>query len=373
MIVLYDAQIFRQQRYGGISRYYCELATRIARDDAAVTVRVLAPHHRNEHLAGLPAPLVVGWPSARWQRVGKFARLVARVVERRTAAKLQPDVIHETYYKGPLLQYPGALRVSTVHDMIHERFASHFRARDPTPEAKRRAVARADHVICISECTRRDLIEFLRVPESKISVVYLGASLSPVAQPAASGGAPYLLYVGERGGYKNFLGLAAAVGASPLLRDLRIVCFGGGDLVAAEWQAIDRAGIARARIVQCSGDDTELARLYSGALAFVYPSLYEGFGIPPLEAMACDCPVVCSNAGSIPEVVGDAGEYFEPTDLDSMRHALESIAGSSELRDRLRQRGRERRLRFSWDRCAAETLALYRRLGVEAGAAALQT
>jgi glycosyltransferase involved in cell wall biosynthesis len=224
---------------------------------------------------------------------------------------------------------------------------------------------RADHVLCISENTRRDLIEILHVPEAKVSVTYLSADLDPPTQSVPSDGAPYFLYVGDRGGYKNFLGLVAAVGASVQLRDVRIVCFGSDPLTAAEWQAIDRVGIARERIAHCSGSDAELARKYSGALAFVYPSMYEGFGLPPLEAMACDCPVACSRTSSIPEVVGDAGEYFDPADLDSMRQALENIAGSAELRQRLRLRGREQRRRFSWDRCAAETLALYRRLGAE--------
>jgi glycosyltransferase involved in cell wall biosynthesis len=366
VIVLYDAQIFRQQRYGGISRYFCELATRIARE-AAVTARILAPHHRNEYLASVPAPLVIGWPSARWKRLGKLSRLAARVVERRTTARLQPDVIHETYFWGPLLRHPGALRVLTVYDMIHERFASHFSADDPTADAKRRAVARANHVVCISESTRRDLIETLHVPESKVSVIHLSANFELAVPPVSDDGAPYLLYVGERGGYKNFHGLVAAVGASTVLRDVRIVCFGGGDLVASEWEAIDRAGIARQRIEHRRGDDAALARMYRGALAFVYPSLYEGFGLPPLEAMACDCPVVCSNTSSIPEVVGDAGEYFDPTELDSMRHALERVAESHDLRQRLRLSGREQQRRFSWDRCAAETLALYRRLGAGQG------
>jgi glycosyltransferase involved in cell wall biosynthesis len=367
--VLYDAQIFRQQRYGGISRYFCELATRLA-GDASVTARIVAPHYRNEYLAALPAELVIGWPAARFKRLGKLSRFAGRFVERRTTARLQPDVIHETYFWGPLLRHDKAQRVLTVYDMIHERFASRFSADDPTPAAKRNAVARADHVVCISESTRHDLIETLHVPEHKVSVIYLSASIdAPARGPVAtSDEAPYLLYVGDRGGYKNFLGLVAAVGASPLLRDLRITCFGGGALTAAEWEAIDRAGVARERIAHAGGGDDELARLYSGALAFVYPSLYEGFGLPPLEAMACDCPVVCSRTSSIPEVVGDAGEYFDPADLDSMRAAIERVAGSGELRESLRRRGRAQRRKFSWDRCAEETLALYRRL--DAGSSA---
>ncbi len=364
MKVLFDAQIFRQQRYGGISRYFCEVATRLAADPD-VMARIVAPHHRNGYLASVPAPVVVGWPASRFKRLGRLARAAARMVERSTAARLQPDIIHETYYWGPLLQQPRARCVLTVYDMIHERFPSHFAAGEPTSEAKRRAVQRADHVICISHNTRRDLIEYLQVPESKVSVTHLSANMTPPATPPASDGAPYLLYVGDRGGYKNFLGLVTAVGGSTLLRDLDIVCFGGGELSADEWEAIDRAGIARSRIRHSAGDDVALARLYAGALCFVYPSLYEGFGIPPLEAMRCDCPVACSNTSSIPEVVGDAGAYFDPSDAGSLRQALEEVSGSESLRETLRERGRRQLQKFSWDRCAAETLGIYR--GVAAG------
>jgi glycosyltransferase involved in cell wall biosynthesis len=359
--VLFDAQIFRQQRYGGISRYFCELATRLeAMPD--VTARIVAPHHRNEYLAGVPAPVVQGWHSRHWKRLGKVSRFAGRLLERRTTARMQPDVIHETYFWGSPLRHPGALKVLTVYDMIHERFPDRFDAHDHTAEAKRGAVARADHVICISHSTKRDLLALLPVPEAKVSVIHLASSLVPPAETAPASGAPYLLYVGDRWTYKNFLQLVEAVGASPMLRDFRIVCFGGGALDAAEWAAIDAAGIARERVEQLHGDDTLLARLYAGAFCFVYPSLYEGFGIPPLEAMQCNCPVVCSNTSSIPEVVGDAAETFDPGEPGALRAALERLVSSETRREQLRALGHERQRQFSWDACTNETLALYRRL-----------
>ncbi|CAD5373972.1 Glycosyl transferase group 1 [Rubrivivax sp. A210] len=361
MKVLFDAQIFRQQRYGGISRYFCELATRL---DAmpGVAARIVAPHHRNEYLASVPAPVVVGWHLGRWKRLGKLARLAGRVVERRTTAREAPDIVHETYYWGSPLRDPRARRVLTVYDMIHERFPQHFAPDEPTAAAKRRAVAEADHVICISHCTKRDLMALLDVPEHKVSVTHLSADMKPPPEPPRPDRAPYILYVGDRGGYKNFLGVVAAVGASPALRSLRLACFGGGDLKPEEWAAIDRAGIERERIVQQHGDDTALARLYAGAEVFVYPSLYEGFGIPPLEAMRCDCPVACSNTSSIPEVVGDAAQGFDPADTDSIRQALEAVAGVPSRQAELVARGREQLQKFSWERCAAETLDVYRRV-----------
>jgi glycosyltransferase involved in cell wall biosynthesis len=365
MKVLYDAQIFRQQRYGGISRYFCELATRLDADPT-VTARIVAPHHRNEGLVNVPARIVVGWQSWRMRRLGKLSRWVGRMLERRITAQWQPDIIHETYYWGSPLHHPAARRIVTVYDMIHERFPHHFKPDDPTAAAKRRAVAAADHVICISECTKRDLMEILQVPESKISVTYLGASMAPPTDRPTVPGEPYFLYVGDRLGHKNFLGLVAALGASTELRTIRLACFGGGALNADEWAAIDRAGIARGRIAQHHGDDIALARLYAGALCLVYPSFYEGFGIPPLEAMACDCPVACSTAGSIPEVVGDAAAGFDPTDGDSIRRTLEEVSGSAAYRTLLVERGRRQLQKFDWNRCAADTLAVYLRVLAQA-------
>ncbi len=116
------------------------------------------------------------------------------------------------------------------------------------------------------------------------------------------------------------------------------------------------------RVHHVSGDDAVLAGYYRMASAFVYPSLYEGFGIPPLEAMSFDCPVVCSGVSSIPEVVGNAGEMFDPYDPDSIRMAIERVVSDDALRQTLIARGKERLKLFSWKRCAQETLDIYRRV-----------
>ena len=115
------------------------------------------------------------------------------------------------------------------------------------------------------------------------------------------------------------------------------------------------------QVSQTAGDDHLLAELYKHASAFIFPSLYEGFGIPPLEAMSYNCPVVCSNTSSISEVVGDAGEYFDPSDMDSMRVAIERVITSDSHKKILIDKGHKRLERFSWDRCAIETLNIYRK------------
>lgn len=254
--------------------------------------------------------------------------------------------------------------VLTAYDMIHERFPQDFPANDPTRQEKAAAVGRADHVICISEQTRQDLIELLRVDPAKTSVVHLGFTLTNEnASAAIPPTRPFLLYVGYRGGYKNFAGMLRAYAASPRLRDaFDIVCFGGGEFKRAEVSAMRSLGLSTERIRQHSGDDAVLAAHYRSASALVYPSFYEGFGIPPLEAMSCDCPVVCSEGGSIPEIVGEAGECFDPLEPESMRLAIERVVFDDARRRQLLTRGRDRIKSFSWTRCAQETFEVYRRV-----------
>ncbi|NOQ94227.1 MAG: glycosyltransferase, partial [Methylophaga sp.] len=142
----------------------------------------------------------------------------------------------------------------------------------------------------------------------------------------------------------------------------RIVCFGGGQFRGDEIELIRELSIKPRELEQVSGGDNMLAVYYKNAAVFVYPSLYEGFGIPPLEAMALGCPVICSNTSSIPEVVGDSGEYFDPQSIESMSVAVENVLQSTERHAELIRKGFIKCAEYSWDRCAAETMDIYRGL-----------
>ena len=375
MKIAYDSQIFCAQVYGGVSRYFCEIAPRIAKIQG-VQVSITAPMHLNAYLAHVPPGIVSGFRAPdtdRFQtsRGVNYPRLALRglglLMGDWMLRAMKPDIVHETYFSPYRLGSRRARRVLTIYDMIHEKFASSFPHADKTPRYKALAAARADHVICISESTRRDAIEILGLPPAKTSVIYLGFDLmggatmhSNLVLPVSE---PYLLYVGNRGGYKNFLRLLEAYGTSPTLKaQYRLICFGGGEFSADELITMQKLGLKSGQVMQLGGDDKLLGKLYTQASAFIFPSHYEGFGIPPLEAMSHDCPVVCSNTSSIPEVVGDAGEYFDPADTDSMRMAIERVVTSDSHRKLLIMKGRERLKNFSWDRCAAETLAIYKTL-----------
>jgi len=366
MRIIFDHQIFGWQEYGGISRYIYELAANLSGRHSQ-DVSIVSPLYVNRYLASAPSSLnVVGMRVPPMPKTGLIRRTVNSVLSRPAMMLRSPDIVHETYYSAKRIAPKRAKVVLTVYDMIHERFSDQFLSNDPTSREKALAVGRADHVICISEQTRSDLIEMLGVNPSKTSVVHLGFTLTAPQQSVTQNELsqrPYLLYVGLRGGYKNFEGFVRAYASSAaLMEGFSLLCFGGGVITSKEQELFRYLGVPADLIRHVSGSDELLAKCYRSASAFIYPSLYEGFGIPPLEAMCFDCPVVCSNVSSIPEVVGEAAEMFNPYDHESIRFAIERVVGDGQRRGELVAQGRERLKKFSWDRCASETLDIYRQV-----------
>lgn len=365
--IRFDAAIFCSQKYGGISRYFCELVSRLYRFND-IDASIIAPVHINAYLSDVPRNSVIGFRLPDITVPHGPLRALSMLVSDGILRAEKPDVIHETYYSPRPIGPQCSKRVLTIYDMIHEKLVLPIDPTDRIAKHKALAARRADHIICISESTRRDAIEILELPFDKTSVIHLGYDLMQTDNYRAEMASvpverPFLLFVGNRGGYKNFLGLLQAIGSSRELRSkYALICFGGGKFNDEESKVIAAFGLAADQVKQVGGNDKVLADLYGLATAFIYPSLYEGFGIPPLEAMSFDCPVVCSNTSSIPEVVGDAGEYFTPDDVESMRLAIERVVGSADIQRDLKAKGRLRLSAFSWDRCAAETCEIYRKL-----------
>ena len=362
MRICFDPQIFSLQVYGGVSRYFLETAARLA-ELPDTSVSVLAFAHVNGYLAGGPRPGVIGWrlpafPEPARRMLARVNQLLARAWLSRNGA----DIVHETYYSFIRTATTGLPTVLTVFDMIHEKFPDYAPRTKRIAGMKRAAIDRADHLLCISENTRRDLLDIYAIEPSRTSVVRPGFSLQPrgAAEAPRSVADPYILYVGKRGGYKDFDTLLRAyAGSAALSRNFLLVCFGDSRLSAGELGLMSRLGIARHRVLHVTGDDRQLAGCYRHAALFVYPSRYEGFGMPPLEAMSLDCPVVCSNAASLPEVVGEAALMFDAGDAEALRVAMESVLDSPALAAQLRQKGRQRVTEFSWDACARQTRAIY--------------
>lgn len=362
MNIIFDYQAFGVQRHGGVSRYFVELARALNRVPG-FSSSIAAPLHQNEYLrhSGLPGPHY--FAGAGFRGADRMRALVNRSLLPLAVKLLGADLVHATYY-WPTTRRRGSPLVLTVYDMIHELMpgTDHM-----TAALKRRAVEAADHVLCISTQTQTDLVRILGVAPAKTSVTHLAHSM-PVARPdelKASGRVerPFILYVGQREGYKNFGSFLRAFGSSAVLKqEFDILCFGGGSHSAAERDVARAMGLRDDQLRYRSGDDYALAQAYTQAFAFVYPSLYEGFGIPPLEAMARGCPVICSDRSSIPEVVGDAAELFDPTDEESIRKSLEAVCLDPVRQTNLRNAGLQRQALFSWERCARETAQVYERV-----------
>lgn len=362
MRIAYDHNIFTRQRFGGISRYIVHLASAVA--DAGHQVSIFAPIHGNAYVQQASTQLTAGWNAgAGFYRIKAPFLLINEWIDTAQIRHWKPDLLHETYYAAHRQAPSRTPVVVTVHDMTHERFPTLFSWRDRTPYLKAKAIARADSLICISEHTRKDLLEFHPQAAGKTKVIHHG--FHPLPQPDPNGEhplqqRPYLLFVGSRTGYKNFNNLAKAFAHSRLPKEgFQLVAFGGGNWNAEEKRLIKELGLSD-HLHLSAGNDHALATYYRHARFFAFPSLYEGFGFPLLEAMSLDCPVACSNSSSFPEVAGNAARYFDPANLEDMRNAIEDLALSENERSALTENGRSRVAHFAWDHCLLQTLELYR-------------
>lgn len=371
MRIAFDHQAFCLQKTGGISRYFFRLIEEL--DRLQQDVRVFAPLHRNQYATKLSAGLMHGRYIKNFPPYCASAAVSLNgMIARPQIRAWHPDVVHETYFSNACSGNSKQPIVLTVFDMIPElgldgTIVTQQALKNSTKYA---AARRADHIICISEQTRKDLIRLFEIDPARTSTIHLGCDVwRPFARKdvvevdEVRAAKPYLLYVGLRTGYKNFNRFLQAVASSQIIKtSFDVIAFGGGRFDATEQSLITSLGFAQNQVCQISGDDESLVRYYSEASAFIYPSCYEGFGLPPLEAMNLQCPVVSSDKSALPEVIGDAAEYFDPLDVDSMRMAIENVVLSSVRSEDLIAKGVARAAVFTWSTCAGRHLSLYQHL-----------
>jgi glycosyltransferase involved in cell wall biosynthesis len=280
-----------------------------------------------------------------------------------------PDLLLVPAHVLPLLHPRRS--VVTVHDLgyLHEPQAHRRLDRLYLDLSNRYHVCAATRLLAISQATKDDLVRRYGVAPERVIVTHLaaGADMRPVDDPArvvavksrCGIAGDYLLYVGTLQPRKNLARLVQAFAlVSAQHPTLQLVLAGKKGWMYEEiFAQVRRMGLERRVVFTGYVDGEELPALYSGALAFVFPSLYEGFGMPVLEAMACGAPVVAANTSSLPEVAGDAALLVDPTDVAALSAALSRLAGDPALRSDLRARGLVQAVRFSWERCARETLA----------------
>jgi glycosyltransferase involved in cell wall biosynthesis len=346
-------------RRGGLARYAHCLLSALAQVDRRNTYVLFLHPDNAQDFAHLPAS---------WRRVvlplpRPEARYLEQIVLPPLLYGLRLDVVHYPVL-APALAYAGP-SVVTVHDLTNQLFPrrANLRSCFYSQHVLRVGATRATSVIAVSRNTRDDVVRLWGLAPERVEVIYEAASPAfdgGLAEPTSAEDA-YFLAVGTMEPIKNFARLLEAYGAARgrLPEDVTLMVVGqpgwqcDGLLRSTQELGLDGS-------VRFIGyvSDADLADLYSGALAFVYPSLYEGFGLPPLEAMTCGAPVIASRTSSLPEVVGEAGLLVDPLDIEDMAAAMVRVASDPALREEMRRAGRARARQFSWRECAGRTLTV---------------
>lgn len=357
MRVTFDEQIFAIQRFGGISRLFADLGRQFL-SEGVPSVELLPLNAPIVNRYVLDDPILRS--ALRVTDAGHPYRALGRYFTR-LRPKTQSDIVHNTFYlPHGLAGFPGAKRVVTVYDMIPEMLPKTRRRLDLLT-VKKQYVMRADHIICISESTRNDLLRTYGEIDCPVSIVHLGVEERFAPDQPRPTGIPdqYVLFVGNRGSYKDAPSLIRAF--SVIHKDfpgLNLLFVGGGNFTTEEESLMRDLGI-RALAHQVSLSDFDMPGVYGQAVLNVFPSRFEGFGLPALEAMACGAPTLLAHSTSLPEVGGDAAAYFPPGDVSALAHQMSVILSSSTERRRMTANGLERARQFTWQKTALETAAVY--------------
>jgi glycosyltransferase involved in cell wall biosynthesis len=343
---------------------------------AAALCRVTAAPLARLQLKVNPSLTSKGLRKALWLMLPLVER-IAHPLTRQLLKEVQ--IYHATYSALPVLTRGiPIVRFLTVYDLVPTLYPDFCRPGVPESQANMlSSLTRHDYVLCISQATKRDLCGHLKIEPSHVFVIYPAASPSvffPVSDPQLQvrsqrkygiPSTPYILSVNTLEPRKNIAHVVrcfARMVQAQRIDDLNLVLVGyNGWNNDDVFRAIASTDLERDCVfVTGYVHDDDLAALYSGALAFVYASLYEGFGLPVLEAMQCGVPVITSNISSLPEVVGDAGIMLDPTDEDALCQSMLEVYRDPQLRTDLSERSRRRAQLFTWERCAHETISAYR-------------
>ncbi len=372
MKVFIDGLIFGRQKWGGISRMWEEYLVRLPK--YVSKLKLLIPfRYTNQSLSKIlehkenfqVATDYFYWPIRYFERIPVRSKIL-----RFLHVDDSIDVFHSTFFST--LYKKNIKKIVTVHDMIPELFQKELADKwnDLEIIKKRKTLKNADKIIAVSQNTRKDLLRFYPwIPGDKIEVIHHGllpgkdnhVSLNEICQKYSLDieQGNYFLYVGNRNIYKNFQILATLVEKKPKYREALFLCVGGGKANQTIKILEEKNQVKNFIFLDYVSDD-ELAALYRNALALVFPSKYEGFGLPVLEAMAHECPVVCSDVSSLPEVGGDAAFYFDPDSIESLDDALKRLSKTD--RNEVVCKGKQNTHRFSWERSTKNLIKIYKEI-----------
>ena len=270
--------------------------------------------------------------------------------------------MHQTYYSEN--NFTNVKKICTVYDLTNEKFPNFFPQSNNITNLKKKTILNSDHIICISDNTKKDLINFFNINPDKIATTLLASDLyCPDVTIKNKKLRNYILFVGSRSSYKNFESLLNAYSSSSFLKNnFKIALFGGERFGENDQKLMKCFNIDYNKIWIIDEKKYRLQYIYSNVAALVYPSIYEGFGLPIVEAMSCGCPVISSLAGSTKEVGGEGIDYFDPLDVSQMKNLIEKLVTSDLLQESKIAYGYKRANLFSWKKCAQETLEVYKKV-----------
>lgn len=362
MKILYDHQMFSRAKFGGIPKYFCELIKNLPEHyDAEIAVLFSNNQHLKDNYQFFKKPYLP-IPSQESRLRGHLRAKTYSINQFYSTQKIRQkkyDLFHPTYFDPYFLKVIKKPFIVTVHDLIVFKFPDVLRKQQQMAEMEK-IINKAERIIAISENTKKDTIDILKINPEKIDVIYHGFNRFD-GKPGENPYGRYILFVGARLGYKNFRSLALAfkklIEKDPVLK---LICVGNA-FTPFEVEELRRLNIFD-NVLQMGVNEQKLNELYFHALSFINPSLYEGFGMSLLEAFSNNCPVCLSNSSCFPEIAADAGIYFDPYDSDSIYETIAKVIYDNEFSNRLRQAGQRRLLSFSWKKCAMETALSYKKV-----------
>ena len=382
MRLLFDYQAFELQKIGGVSRLYAEVIPCIQKLGVNVSVGLRESDNAYVHQLGLNTkPLFYAHKKYfEGRKYFKGQRALTRIATRalghyhdlrninqeqciKLLKRKKFDIFEPTFFHPYFLPYlSGKPFAMEVHDMIPEIFPQYFPRDDFQIVNKKKLCPLSSAIHVPSTKTKEDLVNILGILPERITVIGRGAPkiVIPEVEPMRPLDNPYILYVGERGGYKNFsLLLRELAVIIQTNQDIKLVCT-GRQFEEDEHRLIEELGLTN-HVYYCYATYDSFYALYHHALAFVYPSAYEGFGLPILEAFVCGCPVFLNNASCFPEVGGDAAIYFDINRKGDLAEHIEAFLLASEQdKADLVARGRERAKLFSWEESAIKLSHIYK-------------
>ncbi len=357
MKVFFDYSVFTLQAFGGASNYFVNLVENFS---DKVDPLIISPFYKNFYLKNSNYADKFFF----YKKVGpliKYINKLNKIYFNFKVNQKNPDIIHLTYFNEKNFYSSKVENVVTEHDLIKEKFYSE-QYKDQI-EYKKKMFDRAAQIICVSKNTKKDLQEKYSIDESKITVVYHGANESKNYREKFLNLRPFILYVGVRERYKNFTNaIKAYAKSSKLTSDFDFVCFGGGHFSDSEKDLFKTLSLDNTKLHYFEGDQLDLNFFYHKARVFIFPSLYEGFGLPLLDAMNMQCPIICSNTSCFPEIVGNSAILFDPKDLESLKFEMENLIYDDQLLLNLKKRGLNNVKNYKWKKCAEETEKIYKKI-----------